>query len=415
LLLEALLVYWRVSWYDDLAMLVDCAESAFPGIGESPVWAALRSDVLAATGDLRGAGVAARCAAAASVDGVVPSRWDEAELLRRAAERVEGEADTHGLVYLQGVWQAENGRVDDAVAAFQRGRKSSRTDVRPLSDKALADWYELVVGNRKDAVQCLRELLALCPGDRRALLQLDDCLHALHDVEERVALWQNAPMEVAARGDITFHIARCAFDSGRPEEAVQLLIGRRFSVYEGGTSVRRLYVDALLAAAMLHWRAGRAETARQRCRDVFDYPRNLGAASYLGEHSRLARFLLGLFADREGDEETARTWWEDVLARSTGDVAYVVGDVDAAARLRADERMAVVLASQRLGQAVSQRASVRTAPPSTPAGAIEALCAALPEDPRSAARMGRGALGRFPCDPVLRLLVALAETLANVC
>ncbi|MCK5804746.1 MAG: DUF5107 domain-containing protein, partial [Lentisphaeria bacterium] len=351
LLLEAILLYWRVGWLDDVACLLEYLRDREGVVTDGPLWNALRCGMLTTEGDVSGATAAAVAAASGNVGWVLPCRWEEAELLRRTEARLEGDS-AGSITYLIGVWCAEHGNVEGAVEKFEACLESSCESVRALAAKALADWAEGVTGDLDAAAGFLRVLLTEHPMERRALLQLDDCLRATHDVTERCTLWESTPADLRRRGDVTFRLARCVFDDGRAEEAVQLLLATRFSVYEGGTSVRRLYVDALLVAAMAHWGDGNGTLAEQRCRDVFEFPENLGAASYLGEHSRLARFLLGVFAAKEGRTDEARTWWKDVLTRCDGEASYVVGGEDAAVKLRADERLAAVLSAAALGRSL---------------------------------------------------------------
>ena len=459
-LLEVLLLYWRVGWLDDVACLLGCLQER-EGVGtDQPLWDALQSDVLAETGDASAGTAAAMRAAEGRVDWVLPCRWEEAELLRRVEGRLRGEnpnaisffltpcwlksrrvappptlcppveweglpcrdrlpeevdsiGDSRGSVaYLMGVWQAEHGDVEGAVTRFKTCIESPCQDVRALSAKALADWAEGVAGDLPAAAGFLRTLLAVRPADRRALIQLDDCLRATHDVTERCTLWESVPAGLRERGDVTFRVARCAFDAGRAEEAVQFLLGTHFSVYEGGTSVRRLYVDALLVAAMVHWRDGNGALAGRRCRDVFEYPENLGAASYLGEHSRLARFLLGVFAEKAGRNDEARTWWEDVLTRSGGEKTYVVGGEDAAAGLRADERLAVMLSAVALGRSC-RAVSVSSRSLDSEGSATDAVYRALAVGATDATGITLDALARYPCNAVLRILAGVGELVCS--
>ena len=409
LVLDALVVYWRVGWLDDAERLLDALAEGEAADGNHPMLHALRSEARAAAGDTAGARAAAQAAAAAPVAWVLPCRWEEAVLLRRAAARLD-EQCRGAIPYLLAVWDAEHHRVEQAVPVFEQCLQSERDDIRALAAKALADWADSVDHDCSRASDFLRVLLSTRPGERRALLQLDDCLYALHRVGERCALWAQIPSALKERGDVTYRLARCAFDDGRAEEAVQLLCSRRFSVYEGGTSVRRLYVDALLVAAMTQWETGDRDLAARRCRDVFEYPKNLGAASYLGEHSRLARFLLGLFAERVGDTAAARRWWQDVLERSGSTTTYAIGDEDAVARLRADERLAVVLAAARL----NDRRPEPTAAEATDsvAAAVAAVYGALAAGSEGASELAAEMQERYPCDPRLRILAGMARLLA---
>jgi len=211
------------------------------------------------------------------------------------------------------------------------------------------------------------------------------------------------------RGDIAFRLARLALDEGRGAAAAAMLLAQRFSVYEGGTSIRRLYVDALLVAALAALARQDLTAAETHCRAVLEYPENLGAASYLGEHSRLARFLLGEIASRTGQTAKAEEWWRDVLARSGGSAAYTVGGEDAASKLRDDERLAVWLSAERLGENPTGAAiPIPTEEPASEGALRTALVACVRTGSRNPDWESL-ASASYPCSPLLRILVGLAS------
>jgi tetratricopeptide (TPR) repeat protein len=340
--------------------------------------------------------------------GTVLSRWEEAALLRRALEH-DGE-QLHWQ-YLLAVWEAENHRVEQAMARFAKVA-AGESAARWLACSVLADYAAHVANRPEEAIAHLATALAERPEDHRLLCRQDDLLRQLQDVSRRSAQWASVSVALRQRGDIVFRLARLALDQGRGAEAAAMLLAQRFSVYEGGTSIRRLYVDARLVAALDALQAQDWAAAEAHCRAVLEYPKNLGAASYLGEHSRLARFLLGEFARRAGREDEARTWWRDVLARSGGTVAYTVGGEDAASKLRDDERLAVWLSGDRLGENPDAPAVVP--PTKTPQGegAFRSAMVACIRSGQRRADWEDEALAEYPCSPLLRILVGMSRALA---
>lgn len=333
-----------------------------------------------------------------SWEGVVVSRWEEARLL-------QGVADTAAGSYLLALWEAENDRAEAAMGRLTEVATGGLSAVRWLARAICADQAAQVAGNTAEAVGHLFAALAERPGDHRLLGRLDDLLRELHDVSRRRELWALAGAALRRRGDVVFRLARLALDEGRGAEAAAMLLAQRFSVYEGGTSIRRLYVDARLVAALDAMQAGERPAAAEHCRAVLDYPENLGAASYLGEHGRLARFLLGLLADTPA---TAEACWREVLARSGGTTAYTVGGEDTASKLREDERLAVWLSAERLGQAIPPAAEVEQ--PDSEAAYRTALLGSIRQGVRRE-DWERGALAQYPCSSLLRILVGLARVL----
>lgn len=413
LVLEALMLYWRCRWFDDLADLMPAAAAACPPLVRHPLFHLLRMDLAGEAGDEVRAGGHARAAAALPVWFVAPSRWEDAELLGRGI-RLAGDA-AGCLPYLLALSLIESGQVLEGVRLLKQVvRDRSRPDVRRLAAKALADWSAYVKRDSRAAERHLRVAHGAGPTDRRIVLALDQLLFERHAVAGRERLWRGTPPEWRARGDVTFRLARLAFDAGRPEEAVDLLRSRTFTVYEGGTSVRRLYVDALLVSAMESLAGVEAGAAIAAAGAVLEFPENLGAASYLGEHSRLARFLLGLAASRAGERDEACRWWRDVVSRGGPSTTYTIGG-EAARRIgRVDERLALDLASAGLageGEAVAgTRPLVRRCRSGQgPEQASASLAWSIRTGSRQAERRAEQMLRQWPCSSVLRILHALAR------
>ncbi|MBT7300311.1 MAG: DUF5107 domain-containing protein [Victivallales bacterium] len=379
--LELVFVWWR-------AGCGDCLAEALP-LAPEPDHPAVR--LLTGAAPLEAGGVL--------------SRWEEADLLRQALDR-DGEQPAWN--YLLAVWEVENARVQQGLARLA-GIAARDSGVSWLAHCVLADHAAHVAGQPEAAVVHLEAVLAARPEDHRLLCWLDDLLRGLQDLPSRRERWASVSPALRQRGDIVFRLARLALDEGRGADAAAMLLAQRFSVYEGGTSIRRLYVDALLVAALAALVRQDSAAAAGHCRAVLEYPENLGAASYLGEHSRLVRFLLGEIASRSAQTDKAEEWWRDVLARSGGSTAYTVGGEDAAGKLRDDERVAVWLSAERLGE--NPTGTAIPIPTEKPASE-GALRAALVASIRTGSRNPDWeclALASYPCSPLLRILVGLAS------
>ena len=400
--------YWRVGWLDDLCDLIRMATEQWPSVARHPVTHLLLSDVALAAGDRAEAGEHARRAANAPVAFIAPARWEDAVLIRRGIELLDGEAGS--LRYLGALFDAESDRIDAAVQSLKHfvGSDAPKTQVR-LAAKVLADWAAHVAHDNDLAMAHLEQAWQAGSPDLRLMLELDQRLFDEHDAERRRALFEQTPAAFRPRGDVTYRLARFAFDQGLPAQALDLLVDQEFSVYEGGADVRRLYVDALLVDALDQVTTGTHAGAVERCKAVCEYPENLGAASYLGEHSRLARFLLGLIASRDGRHEEAESWWRDVVERSAGAVAYVVGGVDKRQFGRRDESLAVALARLRLGEPVDALDDAgRDESASSPDDLCAKLAAAIVSGGDDAVALAERSLAQYPCSALLRILRGLA-------
>ena len=408
LLLEAVLLYWRAGFHPDVLRLLDRLETDHPPLAQHPCASLLRMDAWAHAGDEVSARSYAAQAAQCPVEWVVPARWEMTLLLERASGRL-AERSQGCLPYLRAIAAAESDEVPAALELFSQVASSGQTALRALASKALADWADSGADRKAEAVTHLETALAAWPGDRRLLLHLDDCLRALHDTDRRAGLWQAAPAALCRRGDVVFALARLDLDCARPEATIERLRHTEFSVFEGGTAVRRLYVDALLVAAVDAFRAGHGDQARQCCQQVFEYPENLGAAAWLGEHSRLARYLLGRFAELDGQPDEAKTWWKDVLSRAGAGVTYTVGGEGANKVGRMDEHVALILADRRLNGTRHAEPPPEAALPERAEATARRLSEALAAGSPQMAGLADAAQLRFPCEPLLRLLAQLAR------
>lgn len=408
-ILEWLMLYWRVRWLDDLERLLEHACRSFPAVANHPVAHLLLADVASERGRRRSARAHARRADRCGVDFVAPARWEDAELLRRGIALLGDGAGR--LRYLLGLFLAENDQVDRAATLLKRavGPKCPAS-LRRLAAKALADWAAAVNGDLPASLRRLRTAFRAGGPDRRLIIAMDNTMHQMHDIAGRPRLFKHLPDSLRGRGDIAFHLARLAFDRGRYAETIDTLTCMQFSVYEGGGAVRRLYVDALLVATLDRMLAGKASDAERSCRAVLEYPENLGAAVCLGEHSRLARFLLGQLAWNAGNKAAARTWWRDVVSRKDASAVYATGDPLASQLGRTDELLARDLARKGLGRNVRNSAIKVKRPENDPVDlACTAVATAISAGSPSSVAKAERAFRQYPCSPLARILLGLAR------
>ncbi|MBN2451737.1 MAG: DUF5107 domain-containing protein, partial [Lentisphaeria bacterium] len=216
LLLEPLFTYWRVALLDDVERLLEALAESFPRLADHPHALLLRMDAAAARNDDDQAREWALRASRACVDWVAPSRWEEACLLQRAMARL-GPGEHGVLPYLLGLYRAEHDAMDAAVALLRQACETPAAagPARGLAAKALADWAEGIQADASRAAAFLRQALQCFPGDRRLLLQLDECLRHRHRTRERLELWRQAPSHLRERGDVTCALARLDLDLGQ--------------------------------------------------------------------------------------------------------------------------------------------------------------------------------------------------------
>lgn len=349
LMIEWLLAYWRLKWFDDLMELARKTEELFPPVSDHPVFNLLIADACLSTGDRRKAKEMAQRAAQCPIDYVFPSRWEDEALLLNGITLADGACKSFEFLYA--LFLIENGRPKAGMkklTSFCDGTASG--SFRRRANEIIAKW-ELLNSHKGHAKRSLSSALAEGPFDRRLFLRLDYALSDAHDLKGRIKLHKSIPASILDRGDIALRRASLLLNAGDFEEALDIFLSHKFNQTEGQAGVRRLYVDALLLSGLKHFEHNELKTASHRFTAVMEYPKNIGSASYLGEHSRLARFMLGLIAERQGMAPDAKRLWAGILNEKANGERYVVEGFEAnKSSIRSDEFAAVVFASIKLGR-----------------------------------------------------------------
>ena len=179
-------------------------------------------------------------------------------------------------------------------------------------------------------------------------MQLDEVLHKQHLTAPRERIFKNIPEECFQRGSIAYAYARFLADKDRIDEALEIIRTKRFSQFEGQADTRRLYVDCLLLSGMKMLIDENYEGAAKRLKKVFEFPENIGSASYLGEHGRLASFLLGVISFRNDEPDKTGNYWREVLDKQ--DYSYNGAAFRKYKETRADEIIAAAFAASILGE-----------------------------------------------------------------
>jgi tetratricopeptide (TPR) repeat protein len=136
-------------------------------------------------------------------------------------------------------------------------------------------------------------------------------------------------------------------ETSRLDEAVDLLLSKRFFVAELEFGTRILYVRALLMRGSREFASGNFEAAAQDFRRATEYPDNLGASRFHDSADAQAWYLLGLALERLGRMEEARAAWEtsaaDTPVRGTEQAYYVAMSRKLLVRTDADDAFDLII------------------------------------------------------------------------
>lgn len=241
-----------------------------------------------------------------------PSRIEEMIVLESAVARNPGSAKAHA--YLGNLYY-DRRRYDDAIRCWRRSVELDRSYSVPWRNLGIAEFN--ILHNAKAAEQMYQRALAANSDDARLLYEWDQLRKriGLASAEERLQALNVRPELVRRRDDLTVERVTLLNQLGRWKEALESLAARRFSPWEGGeglTSAQYVYAHRALGLAELE--AGHAAQALKHFEAARAYPHNLGEGKHLLTVERDLDYFSGAAADRMGQAETARAYWNAAAA-----------------------------------------------------------------------------------------------------
>lgn len=231
-----------------------------------------------------------------------PNRLEDIRALTFAIEH--SPSDAKAPYYLGCLWY-DRRQYDAAIDCWER---SARLDGSfPTVWRNLALAYFNKRGERERALSCMERAYALDETDARVLLELDQLRRKLNvPVAQRLSLL-DAHRDVAfLRDDLYTEYCTLLNDLGRHEEALSLLMARRFHPWEGGEGkVTKQYAVALTQLGREALAQGDAARARALLERALVFPENLGEGKLEGAKDNDIHYYLGLAERALGDEDAA--------------------------------------------------------------------------------------------------------------
>ena len=221
----------------------------------------------------------------------LPNRLEDIAVLARAADRSD---DDGSAPYYLGCLLYDSRRYEDAIAQWERG--AAREPHFPTVWRNLSLAYFNKRGDWKRALECMERAFELDPTDARVLLELDQLHRKLNvPVEERFAFLDAHREAVLSRDDLTVEYVTLLNLLGRYEDALRLMLTRRFHPWEGGEGkVTTQYALSLTQLARRALRAGDAARAKELLERALRFPVNLGEGKLEGAKDNNIYYYLGL-------------------------------------------------------------------------------------------------------------------------
>lgn len=234
--------------------------------------------------------------------------------------------DARAAFYLGNLWYDKR-QAAGATALWERSRLANPTF--PTVHRNLALAYFNKQQDPGKALKAMKRAFSLAPTDARILFELD-LLKRRAGVppRQRLAFLARHRSVVAEREDLLLEYVTLLNFFGRHEEALAILMARRFHPWEGGEGkVTSQYVVSLVEMAktlLLSESAGRPpggspaarlQSPARRALELLEgarvYPHNLGEGKLHGAQENQLLYWLGVAHETLGERDAAKHCWEE--------------------------------------------------------------------------------------------------------
>ncbi|ASB49765.1 DUF5107 domain-containing protein [Alkalitalea saponilacus] len=259
------------------------------------------------TGDLEEAFSAFQNAENALPDYCFPNQLESLIALNKAIEINPGGSKAY--YYLGNYWY--NARQYEIAANCWE--KSAQLDVTfPTVFRNLALNYFNKQKNAEYALDCMEKAFQLDPGDARVLMELDQLTRRLnHPVENRLRRLFNFPELIEQRDDLYLEVVTLLNLQGNHEQALDMLMKRKFHPWEGGEGkVTNQYVSCLVEMAKKAMMQKNFDLALDYLKRSLDYPENLGEGKLAGAQENDIWYWMGCVFDEMNQVSEAYECWE---------------------------------------------------------------------------------------------------------
>ena len=304
-------------WQDGAAVLSRLVDAATPKSKVSPLVFYYLAYFAEKQGNAAEATEYYRAAAKMPPDYVFPFQYEAIAVLRRAMEA--NPRDARAPYYLGNLlfdWQP-----DKAVKLWEQ---SAALDPSwPIVHRNLGIAYShQAKGNALDkAIASLEKAVSLSPKYPIHFAELDELYEAAGaPPEERLAMLEKHHDVVAQRDVALSREIGLKVVMGKYDEAIQLMTGRPFAVWEGGSlSVADSWTDAHLLRGQRRLAARQYERALEDYHTATRIPNNL-PSERTGSGTRQAEiaYWIGTTCEASGDLEKASQSWKEAAARRDG-------------------------------------------------------------------------------------------------
>ena len=188
--------------------------------------------------------------------------------------------------------------------------------------QALYDHF----GEKEQAGAYLEKAHHIAPDNARIVYELLQYYkNTDRSPSERLIFLENNLAQVEKRDDCSLERISLFVQQGELAQARELLVSRRFNIYEGGEGqLTRLHGWLYTIQAWRNAQDGNMETALKHLDAALVFPENYGEGRHYSAQEAHIYYFMGLFSEKEGKAETAHACWLQALRQPGGitEVSY---------------------------------------------------------------------------------------------
>ena len=302
-------------WRDGLEVLAQAVAAPPDKTKISPLAYYYLGDFAEKLGDAAQAAGYRQLAAQAAPDYVFPFQSELIPVLRRAIATNPQDARTpYYLGNLLFDWQP--------AEAVQLWEKSVALDPNfPVAWRNLAQAWAHQDGDEPQAraIAALEKAVAIGEADPTHLAELDELYESAGTpVEKRLAMMERHQAAAVRKDEALVSLINLKIFAGKSDEAIALLQGRTFSVWEGGTryNTGEAWANAHLVRGLQRSAAKQSADALADLDAALTYPANLRATDAFANPARQAEvdYWRGCAHEALGQREQARQLWTEIAA-----------------------------------------------------------------------------------------------------
>lgn len=345
-------------WGDGLTVLKDCISATSDKAIISPIVYYYLGYFSEKLGDLPKAGDYRKQATLQSPEYVFPFQSEVIPVLRSALEA--NPKDARAAYYLGNLlydWQPL-----ESISLWERSSASDPGFPITWRNLAIAYSHQQGENSQQKAIVSLEKAVLLANAYPTHFAELDRLYQAAGTpVQKRLELLERNQKTVIRNDEALGSLINLKTFAGKPDESIQLMQNRTFSIWEGATpfNTGQAWADAYLVRGLQHLKVKKYSEAIEDFKTALDPPENLRADQRRGSYNAGISYWTGCAYEASGEKEKAQKSWNDAITPNPSIGVSGGGGVRRFGNnslIQGEQRYYQALAKQKLGNKIGNEA-----------------------------------------------------------